>query len=174
MPLRNGYTTHDQIQKMQQELADSDFEGKSFPKRSFLPGKILHFNMNIMFGIAVVLLSAVLILILLAKSGGKTPVVFGFQLYEIESASMDPTLPVGSIILSQTPEDADSLKVGDIITFINSKDMIITHRIIEVVTMDDGTNGYKTKGDNVINSPDSEVVAPSAVSAVLVLKVPLT
>lgn len=174
MPLHNGYTTQDQIKKMQKELADSECEGKSFPKGSYSPGIVLHFIMNIMFGITVVFLSAVLILILLAKSGGETPAVFGFQLYKIETASMDPTLPVGSIILSQTPEYADRLKVGDIITFISSRDMIITHRIIEVVTMDDGTIGYKTKGDNLINSPDREVVVPSAVSAVLVLKIPLT
>jgi signal peptidase len=78
------------------------------------------------------------------------------------------------LILSHKPKDASNLKAGEIITYIDSNKKTITHRIVEVITAQDGAISYQTKGDNPINSPDLLPVTPQMVEAVFVLKVPLT
>jgi len=136
--------------------------------------KVLKIIGNCLFGAAVIVLSFILVSVLTARTAGKTPAVFGYQIYRIESGSMEPTLPVGSMILSHNPKDSSSLKKDDIITFINSDGLTVTHRIVEVVVSEDGFVHYRTQGDNPINSPDAELVSPEMIQAVFVLKVPLT
>lgn len=76
--------------------------------------------------------------------------IFGFQLFTITSGSMEPNLPVGSLIYSR-PTDPNTLKEGDIITFMNDETTIVTHRISEVVTETNSTGEqvlkFRTKGD---------------------------
>lgn len=127
---------------------------------------------DILFILTVLVLIAILLSVLSARANGKTPEVFGYRLYVVQSSSMSPTLEVGSMFISKNPGDAENLKQGDIITF-ESGGLTITHRIIEVVQTDSGV-AYRTKGDNPINSPDIDLVTPESVSAVFVIAVPLT
>ena len=129
---------------------------------------------NCLFGAAVIVLTFILVSVLTARTAGKTPSVFGNQIYRIESGSMDPTLHVGSMILSHNPGDSSALKKDNIITFINSNGLTVTHRIVEVVVSEDGLVHYRTQGDNPINSPDTELVSPEMIQAVFVMKIPLT
>ena len=55
----------------------------------------------------------------------KTNIFLGVRSYVVESGSMTPTLPVGSVIFSQKQTH---YKVGDIITFVRSG-VEVTHRI---------------------------------------------
>lgn len=57
------------------------------------------------------------------------------------SGSMEPSMPVGSIVIIK-PIDTQSLKIGDVICYHASDSMLITHRIIEV-----NEAGFITKGD---------------------------
>ena len=63
------------------------------------------------------------------------PSLLGFQRYVIESGSMEPTLPVGSVVYSK-PVDADDLEVGDIISFKPPPeygiDKVVTHRVVDI------------------------------------------
>ena len=63
------------------------------------------------------------------------PTLLGFQRYAIESGSMEPTIPVGSVVYSK-PADADALAVDDIITFKPPPeygvDEHVTHRIVKI------------------------------------------
>ena len=52
-----------------------------------------------------------------ARSRGEVPTVCGYQIYEVKTGSMVPTIPVKSLILSRIPKDAAKLAVGDIVTF---------------------------------------------------------
>jgi len=66
----------------------------------------------------------------------------GDTLYEpVYSGSMEPTIPVGSIVLIK-PANPETLKIGDIICFKLSQPTSITHRIINITN-----EGFITKGD---------------------------
>lgn len=128
----------------------------------------------ILFILTISLLAVVLLSVLSAKQNGKTPEVFGYRLYSVQSGSMEPTFDIGAILISVHPKDPSELSTGDIITFVNSRGRTITHRIVNVVTAEDGTVQYQTKGDNPINDVDSDLVTPEMVEAVFVFKIPLT
>jgi len=174
MTIKNDAKNDDPINQMRQELS-SEKENLSADKtRRAHQSKTRTVIENVLFAVAVMTLSIILASVLVTRANGKTPQVFGYQLYRIESGSMDPTLGVGTLILSHSPENAAGLKKDDIITFVSSDGKTITHRIIEVVTSEDGSVSYRTKGDNPINSPDNDPVLPQNVEAVFVLKIPLT
>ena len=95
------------------------------------------------------------------------PLAFGFKTYIVQSGSMEPEIPTGSLVYVDTNVDTASLAVGDVIAFDHGK-IDITHRIAEI---DPGTGEFITKGDaNGSNDPDS--VAPSQVIGKTVLAIP--
>lgn len=60
------------------------------------------------------------------------PRVFGYQIYNVVSGSMEPAIPTGSLVYVSKTEPAD-LKTDDVIAFYSSADTgaIITHRIVK-------------------------------------------
>lgn len=93
-------------------------------------------------------------LILLLAVG---PRFLPYQVCAVLSGSMEPTLPVGSIVILAKTE-GNQLKVGDIITFSypNHPNQLVTHRIYQVKLGTAGP-GFVTKGD-ANNAPDNWVV----------------
>lgn len=65
------------------------------------------------------------------------------------AGSMYPTLSPGDTILIKKSK---SYKDGDVVTFYDGSSLV-THRIVEVTE-----DGYKTKGDNPVNSVDAATV----------------
>ncbi len=91
-----------------------------------------------------------------SKASGGDPTVMGYQFKSVLSGSMEPTFLTGSIIAIEPTKDGSKYQKGDVITFKEKDEKIITHRIIGVKD----TNGkvmYETKGDNN-NGPDLEPV----------------
>lgn len=181
------YTTQEQIDKMRSELKkeeeklklfdviskrSSNFETRYKQKSRFK--RVLKLSGTITFSIVVIFLSTILISILVTKSKGETPNLFGIQLYVVESGSMEPTLKVGSIIISKKVEDEGNLSVGTIVTFKTVQGATVTHRIIEVIYGEENDVSYITKGDNPRNSPDMELLTPDRVVAIFIAKIPLT
>ena len=87
----------------------------------------------------------------------------GFSLFRVVTGSMEPTLPVGSLLICrQTP--IDQIEQDDIVCFISrSPEMMgraITHRVISVYENGDGQILLETKGDANL-SADGELVAAS-------------
>ena len=86
----------------------------------------------------------------LGATAGKAPSVLGFSVFQVQSGSMEPEIPIGGIVIVHKTKPS-SLKVGDIISFysndteINGK--INTHRIIEIKDSDSGEKIFRTKGD---------------------------
>ena len=73
------------------------------------------------------------------------PLLMGNQLYAVLTASMEPTYPVGSIVVVKqvTPEE---IKEQDVITFnLPAFDHVVTHRVLQV---DSEERQFYTKGDN--------------------------
>jgi signal peptidase len=176
------YTTQEQIDEMRKEIllekqrmngirVSKDSGGDRPAKRRAAAKKAG----SMIFAAVILLLAANLALVYSARSRGEIPVLMGgFQLFAVESGSMEPTLDVGTLILCRRPRDAGSLKKDDIVTFRTLSGSIVTHRIVEVAVGEDGGAVYRTKGDNPRNSVDPEQLTPDRVLGVFVARIPLT
>lgn len=87
------------------------------------------------------------------------PKLLGFQGYAVLSGSMEPDIPVGSIVYDKEVEP-ETLKTGDVITYQLSDNTLVTHRIISI---DENTEEIITKGD----ANDVEDGAPVSYSKVV-------
>jgi len=98
--------------------------------------------------IAVLALAAVLIVV---------PKVAGGMSLTVLTGSMAPTIQPGDVVVTRgvNPEQAQTLQVGDVITFLPYADdpMLVTHRIIGKTVGHDGF-AFITQGDanNVVDS----------------------
>lgn len=85
--------------------------------------------------------------------------VTGHQLFIITGGSMEPTIPLGSlVIVSQA--DASTVVVGDVITVRADNGVVVTHRVHQVIDSADG-RFFETKGDKN-QSPDASLVPARA------------
>ncbi|TQR10143.1 signal peptidase I SipW [Psychrobacillus soli] len=118
---------------------------------------------NIVSTILMILLISVASVVVISKASGGEPQFFGYQLKTVLSGSMEPGIQTGSIISVKAAEDKNAFKEGDVITFQAEKDILITHRITEVVKSGDSVL-YRTKGDNN-NAEDMDPVLSDNVVA---------
>lgn len=87
------------------------------------------------FGVVAVLLAG---LIALRLAGGQVDL--------IQSNSMAPAVPIDSVAITMPVDPAD-LQVDDVITFENGADLLVMHRVVEILETDD-VRRFRTKGDN--------------------------
>lgn len=96
------------------------------------------------------------------------PRLFGIKPFVVQSSSMEPTIPTGSVIFCNT-KDTDVEK-DDIITFSlavsEDKGVYVTHRVYDINK--DGL--IQTKGDN--NDSADGWLEPSAVTGTYVIHIP--
>jgi signal peptidase I len=98
------------------------------------------------------LLGVLFILIALTIITSRTSILGGFRSLVVLTGSMEPKLPVGSVLYVQRQP---AYHTGDVIAF-ESGNINITHRIIGTETKN-GQFFYKTKGD-ANNASDIELV----------------
>jgi sortase B len=84
------------------------------------------------------------------------PKLFGIEIYAVESGSMEPNYPVGSVLYVKSAS-ASEVAVGDAITFAlgTNTDLVMTHRVMAI---DGAAETWTTKGDSN-EAPDAEPVA---------------
>ncbi len=70
------------------------------------------------------------------------PRIMGYSTYNVVSGSMEPEIPVGSLILVK-PVDCLELKENDVIAFYR-EDVVVCHRVLENNTFE---GKLSTKGD---------------------------
>jgi signal peptidase I len=70
------------------------------------------------------------------------PRLMGYEVYHVVSGSMEPEIPVGSVIYVE-PVDAAQIEAGEIIAF-QSGDSVITHRVVKNQVVE---GSFVTKGD---------------------------
>ncbi len=89
------------------------------------------------------IVSTLLVLLMLALCMTVVvPRIFGMRPFAVLSGSMEPAYGVGSLIYVK-PTPAEQIKVGDPITFVLNKDLVVaTHRVVRI----EGEYFY-TKGD---------------------------
>ncbi len=116
-------------------------------------------------------LSLVLILFFLAVLLLVTVLPFktGYKALTVQSGSMTPTLPTGSLIVIATQP---SYQIGDVITYNNQLEgnELTTHRIYQIKKTNQ-QSFYLTKGD-ANNGPDAKGVLPEQIIGKVVFHVP--
>ncbi len=127
--------------------------------------------------IFVFLVVLVSVMMVQRKNGGEVS-IFGYYMFDVVSDSMTGTIEKGEVIVSKKVDDANELKVGDIITFVAPSGPLSgyneTHRIHDIIYNDDGTIDYiKTAGDKLYDGEikvDDWKLEPDGVKAVYVRK----
>ena len=91
------------------------------------------------------------------------PRIAGATPYVIETGSMRPSLPPGTLIVDK-PADPSAINVGDVITYqLRSGDpTVVTHRVVTMGFDGLGNPRYRTQGDTN-NAPDAKWVLPEQV-----------
>jgi signal peptidase len=84
----------------------------------------------------------------------------GRQLFIIVGGSMEPAIPIGSLVLA-TPTDPMAIVVGDVVTIRADNGVVVTHRVSQVVDQEDGRY-FGLKGDANL-SPDGGLVPARAI-----------
>lgn len=78
----------------------------------------------------------------------------GFMLFRVVTGSMEPTIPVGALLITHQV-DISTVELGDIICFRTQEaaiwGKIVTHRVVEILENADGSLLLATQGDaNVV------------------------
>lgn len=99
--------------------------------------------------IALIVIAVVALFIVVTTESGEAPNFFGYSMFRVISGSMEPELPVGSMIVVKRVEP-EEVKVGDIITFFSTdptlRGGVNTHRVVDID--DSGMDIlFMTKGD---------------------------
>lgn len=104
-----------------------------------------------------------------SKAPNQLPSVFGYMSMTVLTGSMEPRLEAGDLIIVKTA-NLEKAKVNDVITFKNSNNTLITHRIVDVIT-ENGSISFQTKGD-ANNIVDQELVLKEQVIGSLQFHIP--
>lgn len=112
---------------------------------------------NILMIILLLCVSVVVYALIKSKVTGEAPELAGRHFYIVLSGSMEPAFSTGSLLAVQKVE-AEDLKKGDVITFIDPADpaRIVSHRIVAVNTAPEPT--FTTRGD--ANNKDDPARVP--------------
>lgn len=98
----------------------------------------------------------------------------GYKILNVISGSMEPAIRTGDVILVRPLTQEDQIQEGDVITFRTQEDasMLITHRVVGVVSVNDEATAYITKGD-ANDSPDDTPVTRQQVLGRYAHRIPL-
>lgn len=125
---------------------------------------------NILFCASIAILIISVIVMVSSRMNYGIPSFFGVSIVTVESDSMHPSIPQGSLVAyRETP--AVDIKTGDVITFSLTGESNITHRVVKVNKSDKETT-FVTKGD-ANDTEDPNHVPYGSVKGVVVFSLPL-
>jgi signal peptidase len=93
----------------------------------------------------------------------------GRQLFVITGGSMEPTIPLGSLVVVNVT-DPMTIVPGDIVTIRADNGVIVTHRVSRIVDQVDG-RVFEIEGD-ANDSPDAGLVPSRAIVGVVAQSIP--
>lgn len=96
------------------------------------------------------------------------PEIFGYKMLQVVSGSMAGEIEVGETILIKNVKNESDLKVGDIVTYNEDDNALVTHRIVDI-TYENGQKKYVMKGD-ANNTNDKNKVSYEDIEGRYVLK----
>lgn len=92
------------------------------------------------------------------------PSFFGWKPFIVLSGSMETQIMTGDVVVVKKI-DTKELKENDIVAFKDTDNIVITHRIIEIIKDENENTEYKTKGDNN-NDEDNGYVKPEQIEGI--------
>ena len=100
------------------------------------------------------ILSTLVLLVLLAAAAVLlVPMLLGYKEMAVLSGSMEPTIPVGSLVYVK-PVEATDLQVGDVCTYyLSDGETFVTHRVMSI---NPENQTLVTQGD-ANDSPDGDI-----------------
>lgn len=99
------------------------------------------------------ILSTIILVVLLALAAVLiVPVILGYTELAVLTGSMQPTIPVGSLIYVKEVEPS-TLQVGDVVTYQLEGDTMVTHRVVEV----NPDEGYLVTQGDANEDPDGQI-----------------
>lgn len=131
--------------------------------------KMLRIAGNLMFYLTLFVVVLGVALFGLQEPGAPPRNLFGYSAMTVLSRSMEPTLPVRSLVLIERVDSGDTLEVGDIVTYLRPNNTTVTHRIIEIVEdyQGSGERGFRLQGDNNA-TPDQQIIPAVNVIGVVI------
>lgn len=97
--------------------------------------------------------STILMVVLLALAAVLiVPVILGYTELAVLTGSMQPTIPVGSLIYVKEVEPS-TLQVGDVVTYRLEGDTMVTHRVVET----NPDEGYLVTQGDANADPDGQI-----------------
>ncbi|MDN4174025.1 signal peptidase I [Nocardioides sp. SOB77] len=116
---------------------------------------------------------------------GVGPHLLGYRTSTMLTGSMEPGIAPGDVVVT-TPEPVSEVAVGDVISYHIPVEnhRVETHRVVEVITNDDGSTAIRTQGDNNENADpwvatlegdtvwEMQAVVPKLGSVIRVLRSP--
>lgn len=76
--------------------------------------------------------------------------IFGYSVFRVVTGSMEPTIPIGAVLLSRET-GVDDVEVGDIICFRSRESShygsIVTHRVVSISEDENGKKYLESRGD---------------------------
>jgi signal peptidase len=89
------------------------------------------------------------------------PAAVGATPLAVLTPSMEPTLPVGTLVVVK-PTPVNEIRLGDVITYQikPGEPAVVTHRVVEVRSISTGDIEFLTKGDNNDATDPTVVTAP--------------
>lgn len=135
--------------------------------------KAPHYKMRILSGFTTLLLLVAVVgclsIMLQSMSQGYVQ-FFGHSLFRVVTGSMEPTIPVGTILLAQDTS-IEEIATDDIVCFRStnpgSSGMIVTHRVVGVYDTPDGVRCLRTKGDNNLSVDANPVTQTNLIGRVV-------
>lgn len=116
-------------------------------------------NLVSLVSVCLIIASVFVLLKVITTKQGEAPSIFGYSLFRVVTGSMEPQIPVDSLILVKR-EEASTLQVGDVISFYSRDPSLLgevnTHRIVEIHE-NEGSLSFTTKGDanNIVDRYDT-------------------
>ncbi|MDO4363228.1 MAG: signal peptidase I [Clostridia bacterium] len=101
------------------------------------------------------------------------PSIGGVMPLIVLTDSMNPDIESGDLVICHT-EKAENVKVGDVISFFDpmgNGESVVTHRVVEITTDNDGNLAWVTKGD-ANNTNDLAIVPAENLVGVYQRKIP--
>lgn len=122
---------------------------------------------------AVVLVATVALAITARRSEDRIPSVMGYKVLSVISGSMEPAIMTGDVIIVEPLKPEQQIAEGDVITFRakDKPDMLITHRVTGIISVNGQPAAFVTKGDNN-DTEDLSTVARSQIVGIQRWRVP--
>ncbi len=128
--------------------------------------KILNKIGSLLFYALLAMEIVLMIFFMVKRLTGQRPTMFGYQMFQVITSSMEPDLQAGDIIISKVYQ-GEELQIGDIITYIGREGdaygKLITHKVTWV-------NGDEIITQGSANASTDPVIAKSDVIGVMIYK----